>query len=419
MALGSCSQDRDPVYHDPTPGSLVLYKPAMADQYIELSENGTLNFTTAGQPDYGYSAVANYSVQIAISENGFDNEADFREITPIDPHQSAIVVKQFDVAYAILEILGIETQEDFDAVFQDGEMPYTTYYFRAVCQLEGVPSSLIYSNVESYNYLKGYLAIPQPGKIWLVGTPNGWNNAPGDDWALVETAAGTGVYTGIFNIPSADGGVYFRYYTEQGNWGKDGELPSIGPLPNDDTNIPVEWEEEDGTWSFTSEAVPGKGSWHFPDWEGGMMTLVLDMSDTNNMVATFYQGEVEIGVADYVYMVGNNGGWATPDETSAETYNKWRLADSAGTGIYSATFNFADFAADGGTLYCRFYKELSGWGAAQWSSSTNASDNIPATSGVALPTFVGEGCFTMDVAGHKVNVVLDTNQDQVTFTYAD
>lgn len=407
VALGfaSCSQDRDPVYQVPT--SFVLNTPSMEDQYIELTEGNTLELVCS-QPDYGYSAVANYSAEMSLSEN-FDK---YYDITPVDPHQAKMEFKQESVALGLCDLLGIQGEDDFNTRYPDG-MPYMKVYFRAVCQLEGVESSRILSNVVTYNNLKGYLAVATPGYIYLVGDPNGWNINPSADWRLYEPddAIGSKVYTGTFHIDA--GSQYFRFYTEIGNWGNDGELPSIGANPVDGDCNEIEWV--DG--SFTQPAVPGKGSWYTPaDWEGGDITMVVDLSDEKNMTVTFYAGDVTPVITKYVYMVGNNGGWTEPVEG---TYEDWKLADTTGTGIYSNVFDFTDFDADGGQLYCRFYQgPLTGWGAAQWSSDA-AGGNVDVTSGVAAPTFPGEGCFVIPAAGHKIEVVLNTNTDQVTFTYVD
>ena len=406
VALGfaSCSQDRDPVYQMPT--EFVLNTPSMEDQYIELSDNGTLELV-ASQPDYGYSAVANYSAEMSLTEDF----AEFYSITPTDAHQSRMIYNQMDVALGMCDLLGITSEDDFNERYPDG-MPYMKVYFRAVCQLEGVESSRITSNTVAYNNLKGYLAVQTPGYIYLVGDPNGWNINAGPEWRLYEpdNAIGSKVYTGVFHVNA--GSQYFRFYTEIGNWGDDGQLPSIGSHAVDGDSSEIEWV--DG--SYTTMGVPGKGSWYTPaDWEGGDITMVVDLSDMNNITVTMYAGAVEPVITKYVYMVGNNGGWAEPVEG---TYEDWKLADTTGTGIYTATFDFADFTEAEGVLYCRFYQELTGWGAAQWSSDAGGG-NVDVTSGVAAPTFPGEGCFVIPAAGHKIEVVLDTNTDQVTFTYVD
>lgn len=105
--------------------------------------------------------------------------------------------------------------------------------------------------------------------IYLIGQPNDWgiNNGDYPLYAIED-----GVYEGVFDFTAGE--IYFRFYTALGNWGGDGALPSIGPLPNDNTNVEVEFT--DGVYEGTCE--PGKGSWMM-NWEGGLITLVVDMND--------------------------------------------------------------------------------------------------------------------------------------------
>lgn len=406
VALGfaSCSEDKEPVYKVPT--TFELNTPAMADQYITLSEGGTLELVCS-QPDYGYSAVANYSAEMSLSEDF----ASSYSLTPTDAHLAKMEFPQSEVALGLCDLLDIAGEDDFNERYPSG-MPYMKVYFRAVCELEGVESSKIYSNVVAYNNLKGYLAVATPGYIYLVGSPEGWagpdaaNASHYADWRLFEpdNAIGSHVYTGVFDLPAAP---MFRFYTALTGWDAD----SYGCQVDDN---PIDFELVDG--SFTTTLIKGKGSFNFPAFTGGKATLVVDMSDPNNMTFSMYAGEQSVVVTQYVYMVGNNGGWAEPVEG---TYEDWKLADTTGTGIYTNTFDFTDFTADEGYLYCRFYKELTGWGAADWSGSTDSSVNVDVTSGVAYPTYLGEGCFKMEAHGHKIQVDLNTNTNEVTFTYVD
>lgn len=411
VALGftSCEADKDPVYQAPT--KFELNTPTMENQYIELNDNGTLELV-ASQPDYGYSAIANYSAEMSLDENF----SAFVALEPTNNHLARMTFKQQDIALAMCELLGIDGEDSFKENYPDG-MPYMKVYFRAVCQLEGVGSSLIKSNVVSYNYIKGYLAVQTPGYIYLVGNPEGWSGPDASNaahyapWRLFEPedAIGSHVYSAVFNLPSAP---MFRFYSDLTGWDKD----SYGCQQDDN---PLDFELVDGSFTSAINGPGWKGSYNFPNYMGGTVTMVVNMADPNDMTFTMTEGEHEVVVAKYIYMVGNNAGWAEPSEANAATYESWRLVDADGTGIYTATFDFTDFSADGGVLYCRFYGDLLGWGPAGWSSSTNGSDNIECPSGVAMPTFQGEGCFTILAAGHKIQVVLDTNLDQVTFTYAD
>lgn len=78
FGMASCSEDTDPVLQKPT--EFVLNVPAMQNQYIELANTSVVELVCS-QPDYGYSAVAQYSAQMSLTPDF----AEFREITPAQP----------------------------------------------------------------------------------------------------------------------------------------------------------------------------------------------------------------------------------------------------------------------------------------------------------------------------------------------
>lgn len=407
LGFSSCSEDHEPVYKAPT--NFVLNEPVLQNQYIELAEGNTLSLVCS-QPDYGYSAVANYSAQVSLNAD-FD---EFKTIDNIDGHQARMTFKQEDVAVAICELLGLADEDSYKAMFPEG-MTYMPVYFRAVCQLSGVESSLIYSNVVSYNYIKPYFAIATPGYIYLVGSPNNWptpsesSAASLADWRLWEPDNGIGskVYSGTFDLPAAP---MFRFYTALTGWDND----SYGSQVDDK---PVQYPEFTGEGEWDGKIVKGKGSFEFPNFAGGKVTIVVDLSNENEMKVKLVMGEYTPVVASYIYMVGNQANWATPNEASQEIYDQWRLADVTGSGIYEATFDFTDSTLD--EMYCRFYAALTGWGAAQYAANPNDGDNTPVELGMPYTTVTGEGCFVVPVAGLKIRVILDTNVPNVIFDIVD
>ncbi len=274
--------------------------------------------------------------------------------------------------------------------------------------------SEIKSNVVYLDKVKFYFAVAVPGYIYLVGSPEGWVGPTEDNaehyapWRLFEAsnAIGSKIYSGVFNIPEAP---VFRFYTALTGWDSD----SWGSQADDN---PIEYEIVDG--SFTTGLVKGKGSFSFPAWTGGEMTIIVDMSVENNCTLTIMAGSQSVVTPKYVYMVGNNAGWAEPNQDNAATYDAWRLVDKTDSGIYTATFDIEEGSLDGGnTLYCRFYQELNGWGAAQWSASADGS-NVATAFGEPKPTVEGEGCFEVaDAGGKKVTVTLNTTTSPATVTF--
>ena len=72
MLFTACDSDRD---DNPTLGpnhtatEFVLNTSAVADQYIQLTPDNTVNLTWT-QPNYGVNTVVNYKVQVGLVENG-------------------------------------------------------------------------------------------------------------------------------------------------------------------------------------------------------------------------------------------------------------------------------------------------------------------------------------------------------------
>ena len=405
LVMASCSLDRDPVLQTPT--TFVLNVPAMQDQYIELHEGNTLELV-ASQPDYGYSAVADYSAEMSLTEDF----SSFKELKPTDSHQARMVLKQGDIATGICELAGVTDEDTFNAKFPDGMKPMKIY-FRAKCSLDGVEGSSITSNVVAYNQLLGYFAVPQPGYIYLVGTPEGWagptegNAAHYKDWRLFEPkdAIGSGVYSGTFDIPAAP---IFRFYTALTGWDAD----SYGSQVDDN---PVEFPEF-ASGSFESPVVKGKGSFSFPSWPGGEMTITLDMSDKKNIILTCSAGKAEVVVTKYIYVMGTLSGWVEPSAANEAAYADYRLADKTASGIYTGEFN-----VPAGNLTFRFALELNDEG---WDNSTQIgiqkdNNGVPCTftNGKFNGPYVsGKGSWSFDLEkDSKVSMTVNTNDQTVEY----
>ena len=402
LGMSSCSEDRDPKYKAPT--KYVLNTPAMQDQYIELTDGGTLELSSS-QPDYGYSAVTQYSAQMSLTED-FGTSYD---LASVDNTVARMQVSQNEVALGICKLAGIENQEGYDALYGDGK--YIKVYFRAVAQLDGVEGSAITSNVVSYNYIKPYFAVPVAGFIYLVGSPEGWagpdaaNAAHYADWRLFEPDNGIGshIYSGIFTLPAAP---MFRFYTALTGWDAD----SYGSQEEDN---PIDFPEFDGTGSWTSAVVKGKGAFNFPNFTGGEVTITVDMSDLKNITVTMVPGAQSVVAAKYIYVVGTLSGWTEPAEGNAEHYKGFRLTDSTDSGIYTGSF-----VVPAGELSFKLYTELTGWdgGASLGAQVDDANVDCSFSNGVYNGTYVnGKGNWHFNVdADCTVDITLDTNAKTIT-----
>lgn len=159
-------------------------------------------------------------------------------------------------------------------------------YLRGVAQIGDVENTKCYSNAIELKQVKWFINFRDPGFIFLVGSPQGWNIDNGSMMLFeADDEIGTKTYRGSFDI-AADPSLGFRFYTELGDWGNEGSLPSIGSAANDGDNKDMAIGE-DGTVS--ANVVYGKGNFQFPTWPGGTMYIIVDL---NSMKVTFSDHEL-------------------------------------------------------------------------------------------------------------------------------
>ncbi len=408
VGFTGCEDDKDPVYQQPT--QFVLNTPALQDQYLELTQDGTFELTCS-QPDYGYSAVTQYSAEVSLTEDF----ANCREIASKGTGTLArMTFGSADLALALCDLHGFVDE----ATYQD--IPAEKVYFRAVARLAGVASSEIRSNVVSLNKVKLYFAVPTPGYIWAIGSVaafGSWTEPAESNAAALEGARlfepmsdiGSKVYSQTFDIPAGD--VTFRLYTALTGWGGS---DSWGSQVDDS---PIDVAFADGAFSYN--LINGKGSFHFTGWQGGKMTITADFSAATPTI-TVVAGEAAPTTAEYMYVVGNNAEWAEPNEAAADTYKAWRIADRDGSGIYTGTFNMEQGSTPVTSgWYFRIYKELAGWGNTPYSASATG-DNVETALDTPVPCVTGDGCFMINpLAAGKYTVTLNTNDNTVTVSAAE
>lgn len=274
VGFTSCEEDKEPVFHAPT--EFKMLEPALQNQYLELQEGKTFDLY-CNQPDYGVSLLTNYNVKVSMT-------ADFAESVTLEPtnaYQTKMTFRAEDLAIALCKLNGYEDPEQWD------DPDATTIYFRATAWVDGIENSLIESgNYVSLNQVKYYFAVPQRGVIWVVGNVTAWNvgdaNAM-DPYKLMEDAdaIGSNIYKGELYIGAAP---TFRFYTNMdGKW----DTGSIGAAGGQNNDTPVSFPDAFAQGSaFTSGLANTKDSFDFPNWGGGNIAFVVDLSDKKNMVVT-------------------------------------------------------------------------------------------------------------------------------------
>lgn len=274
LAVSSCKQNTEPRLEPAT--EFVLNTPALATQYFNLEDEGSTLSLDWSQPNWGVSLVASYNVQMSFSKDFTAYEADGQSYAAVydlpDTYTACnATISAEQVAVGMCSLRGIRTDADYT------DEPARSVYFRVVASVPGVEGTEIISNVVEYTQLKGYCAVPSPGRVFLVGAPEGWKgpDAVNADhyaaWALSEDidAIGSKVYYGTFNIPA--GSAMFRFYTALTGWDNDSYGSQV-----DDNALDFAFTNNE----FQSKVVKGKGSFNFPDWTtDGVMDMTLNMKD--------------------------------------------------------------------------------------------------------------------------------------------
>ncbi|MCM1368762.1 MAG: hypothetical protein NC204_00120 [Candidatus Amulumruptor caecigallinarius] len=298
MAFGfsSCTQEDEPKFHMPTTFTIAV--PGLQNQEFttanDMTDPATFNLFCS-QPDYGYSAICNYSALVSL-----DPECPIETAVALEnttPTSAAMSIKTFELGAAACKLLGITSQEDFDkSVYATQPV---TCYFRAVCSIDGIDGSeIISSNVVSYNKVRLQFAEKKPGWIYIVGDvinldngvvdgfkgPNTANEAHyNDNFRLFEPQEKIGekIYVGTFGInPKVkdpdksyeDNCSQFRFFTYLGGWNAD---PSLGSNEADFYCLSITDKYEGG---YTGDVVnQGLGNWGIYTDDVVPVTIVVDV----------------------------------------------------------------------------------------------------------------------------------------------
>ena len=204
-----------------TPTEFVLNKPQFANGVYDLANAGTVNFTFS-QPDYGYSAVCDYTVEVAMNDK-FENSALVSETY----HVCDIQVDANSLAMAICTAAGWSDQASIDAALAETTSGTVPVYVRINSKISNalVTGSEITSNAITINAIP-YFALPpveMPEKMYMIGEFCNWDWAnsaemvpvhsnPGKFWCVRYVDGGTGDGKGFkFNSAQSWNGTDFGF----------------------------------------------------------------------------------------------------------------------------------------------------------------------------------------------------------------
>lgn len=306
MVLGfsSCKQEDEPVYHAPT--TFTVNEPALQNQVFRTKTDMTDKETFdlyCSQPDYGYSAICEYSALVSLNPDAPIEE--WKALPNENSSSAKMAIKTYELGVAINQLLNVENAADFDARnLYDQEFKC---YFKAVCQIPGIEDSkIISSNTVTYNKVMINYAEKLPGWIFIVGdvsnietgeacsngkdwvTPSAGNyDAYKANWVLYEPndMIGEKLYVGSFNLVpktgveadkfnegNPDACAQFRFFTELKGW--DDASVMYGSNEADFYCMPI---TDKWVAGFSGDMVNGKGNWGIFVEEPKPVTIVVDI----------------------------------------------------------------------------------------------------------------------------------------------
>ena len=270
MLFTACDSDRD---DNPTLGpnhtatTFVLNESSLADQYIQLSPDNTVNLTWS-QPDYGINTVVNYQIEVGLNNKWEILETGFTSCNA--------QISGEEIAKAICKLDGFATEDDYvDMGFREVAMRVAANIRTSSSQL--VEGTEIMSNTVTFKHMAAYCNVPTKGTLYVIGSCCGWPEPSGSNkqtlidggWFITETEIGSNIFTGVVEMPEGD--LTFRFYSKLTGWGSD-DAPegSIGQQAKD--------EAKEYTLPHSGPCMPGKGSWSFPGFPGGKLDITVDLN---------------------------------------------------------------------------------------------------------------------------------------------
>jgi hypothetical protein len=200
IGFWACDEDKDGGFFYKDPTTFVLNTPSYVSGIYDLKNTESVQLTCS-QPDYGFTAVTVYHVQIAI-------QSDFSEFATLTtPYYTAkMEVDASEIAVALVNLLGIENPEDYPVE----PMPV---YVRLTASLMDDQSTVldlgyIESNIITLPKVKGYFALPSmelPKDMYIIGNVAGnWNW--GDATKMVPVHSAPGKFWAVQYLGKADDG---------------------------------------------------------------------------------------------------------------------------------------------------------------------------------------------------------------------
>lgn len=333
VGLSGCKADTDPKIDTSTDFKFVLNTPQLATQFIDLSTQGTLQFTVS-QPDYGVTVVPTYGLEISLKEDFtpittepvVDEEGETHVVPGVyalnlDSQLAGILIaKMSDIAAGINDLNGVYDESSYAGDYVG------PLYVRATAYLgsgHAADATATVSNSIMLSQVQGYASFPSSEIILSVpGAANDWNHLPqiiytGDSETGAMICKGFAVVNGDFKLTDGDWGNE-PGDTPYGNWG--GAVTDNG----------------DGTYEGT---LIQNSQDNFTGVEPGLYYFYVELTDLKNSNDNAEVGSFTMTAITTVGLPGDYNGWDVGSNLLSQDGNLYSWSGSAS--VTSAGWKFA------------------------------------------------------------------------------
>ena len=311
IGFAACNDDTEPMLSRISDGQ--LNAPSATDVVLTREQAAAEALTLSWvAPEYNVEVAQSFELEFSLTD-------DFAAPT------QAAVTSEAEYSFKVEDL---NTVINTMTTVTEGMAPVTVYA-RVLFALNSEEARTVISNTVSFNVTP----YPAEAKLYVIGTPNGWDINNGD---VFLTSQDGKVFSGVLTL---EDNPQFRFYSVLGDWDKG----SYGAREADGDNIDISAEFKNGV--YEGPIVNGKGNWGFAN--GGVYAITVDIeamtlrieSTTNN---------------PKIYLVGTPNGWSMEDDSCP-------LECSTGDEVYVGVFEMPDNSG------FRFYKEVDG----NWDNGTS------------------------------------------------
>lgn len=335
MSLTACNPDTEPKIDTAAGFDFVLNTPQLASQFIDLSTDGTLDFTVS-QPSYGVTVAPTYGLEISLTpefepvtdEPVIDGEGEEHVVPGTytlgleSQLYGVLTVKMSEIAAGINELNGAYDESTYTGDYVGPLYVRATAYLGSGLAAE---KTAVQSNVITLAQVQGYANFGGAAEILLSvpGNANGWTH-PGQVLYVGDSEDGTAMLFKGFAVVDGEFKLTDGDWDGSGNWGADDQ----GIVAN-------------GDGSFSGKLIQNSQSNFNGSGEvaAGLYYVYVELTDMYNGTDNAEVGKFTLIPITSVSLPGDYNGWDT--NANMMTQNGDFATWTGSAGLTSAGWKFA------------------------------------------------------------------------------